>query len=174
MVIRVISEIAGLAAMILALLSFQQKKRRDIMLFQMSASLLFSTQLFLVGAVTGGCIDLISFVRTLIFSNNEKKWAKSKLWLFLFLGAITVTGALTWKDGWSVLPILGAWFSTLALWMKKEKQIRFISLFVGPCWLIYDLVSGAYTGALNEVAAMTSIIIGIIRLDRKKTESRED
>ena len=154
--------------MVLSLLSFQLKKRKHIMLFQMTASLMFSAQLFMVGAITGGCLDMISFIRTLIFANNNKKWASSKCWLFGFIAVMIATGLLTWKDGWSVLPIIGSILSTVALWMKQEKHIRLISLTVGPCWMVYNVVTGAYTGALNELLAMTSIVIGLIRHDRKK------
>ena len=50
-----------------------------------------------------------------------------------------------------------------------------ISLFVGPCWLVYNLIHGAYTGAVNEALAMTSIIIGMIRYDiiRKSGDSTD-
>lgn len=52
--------------------------------------------------------------------------------------------------------------------MTKEKYIRLISLAVGPCWLVYNLAVGAFTGALNEVFAMTSIVIGLVRNDIRK------
>lgn len=174
-IMDIAAQIVGAAGIVFSLLSFQFAKRKHIMLFQMLASLLFSTQLFMVGAITGGCLDLISFVRTLIFSNKEKKWAKSKIWLFGFIALMIITGVFTWKDGWSILPIIGSILSTIALWMTKEKHIRLISLAVGPCWLVYNLVTGAYTGALNEVFAMTSIVIGFVRNDiparRHKNES---
>ena len=162
------AQLVGIFGIALSLLSFQLKKRKHIMLFQMTASLMFSGQLFMVGAITGGCLDLISFIRTLIFANNSKKWASSKLWLYSFLVIMVVTGILTGKDCWSLLPIAGSILSTVALWMKQERHIRLISLLVGPCWLVYNLVTGAYTVALNEVLAMASIIISLIRHDRKK------
>ena len=165
-----IAQLIGLVGLVLSLLSFQQKKRKNIMLCQMTASLAFCTQLFMLGAITGGCVDLISTVRTAIFANNGKKWATSRLWLYLFILLMIGAGILTWENAWSLLPILGAVLSTVALWMKEERYIRLISLFVGPCWLIYNLVNGAYTGALNELLAMTSIVIGMIRHDRKKSE----
>ena len=130
------AQIVGIVGIVFSLLSFQFKERKYIMLAQMIASLLFSSQLFLVGAFTGGCLDLISFIRTLIFSNNSKKWASSPLWLYFFIVVMIVTGVFTWQDGWSILPILGSILSTLALWMKKEKNIRLISLLVGPCWIV--------------------------------------
>ena len=167
------AQIIGTAGIVFSLLSFQFSKRKYIMIFQMLASLLFSTQLFMVGAITGGCLDLISFVRTLIFSNNSKQWAKSKLWLFGFILLMIVTGIFTWKDSWSILPIIGSVLSTVALWMTKEKHIRMLSLAVGPCWFIYNIVKGAYTGALNEVFAMTSIVIGMLRHDKHKEEFKK-
>lgn len=136
----------------------------------MTASLLFSSQLFLLGAITGGCMDFISFIRTLIFSNNNKKWASSPLWLVGFCLLMVVTGIITWSSWWDVLPILGSILSTIALWMKSERKIRLISLSVGPCWLIYNLIKGAWSGALNEVLAMLSIIIGYFRNDVKRNK----
>lgn len=167
MTIEIFAQIVGTVGLVASLLSFQQKKRRNIMLFQMSASLMFSTQLFMLGAITGGCLDMISFVRTLIFANNGKKWASSRWWLVFFIVVMIGTGILTWDNAWSILPMIGAILSTLALWMKNETHIRLISLLVGPCWLVYNLIHGAYTGALNEVLAMTSIVIGLLRFDRR-------
>jgi len=168
---NIAAQIVGIFGIVLSLLSFQLKKRKFIMLFQMTASLMFSAQLFMVGAITGGCLDLISFIRTLIFANNGKKWASSPLWLVGFILVMIATGIMTWENGWSILPIMGSILSTVALWMKKEKHIRLVSLMVGPCWMVYNTVKGAYTGALSEVIAMTSIVIGLLRHDRKKKET---
>ena len=167
------AQIIGVFGLICSLLSFQMKNRKWIMAFQMTASLSFSTQLFMLGAVTGGCVDMISFIRTMIFSQNSKKWASSPVWLYVFIVIMILTGILTWQNAWDILPIAGSILSTVALWMKREKHIRLISLTVGPCWLVYNLVKGAWSGALNEVLAMTSIMIGLIRNDREKKNKTE-
>ena len=164
----ILAQVVGVFGLVFALSSFQLKKRKHIMLFQMLASMMFSAQFFMLGAFTGGCMDLISFVRTLIFSNNNKKWASSKWWLVGFIVVMIVTGIMTWQDGWSIFAILGSILSTVALWMKKEKHIRMVSLTVGPCWIVYGIVTGAYTSVLNEVLALASIVIGMLRHDRKK------
>jgi len=171
--VNTIAQIIGAWGLICSLLSFQMKQRKCIMAFQMTASLSFSVQLFLLGATTGGCVDLLSFLRTLIFSQNGRKWASSTVWLYGFIGLMIAAGALTWKDGWDILPIVGSVLSTIALWMKKEKSIRMISLAVGPCWLVYNLVRCAWSGALNEVLAMISIVIGLMRNDTRKTVAKE-
>ena len=83
---------------------------------------------------------------------------------------MVASGIYTYENGWSLLPIAGSVLSTVALWMKDPKKIRLISLLVGPCWIVYNLVHGAHTGALNEVLAMSSIILGLVRHDRKTTK----
>ena len=175
MPINIAAQAVGLVGIMCSLISFQQKERKWVLVFQMTASAMFCLQLFMVGAITGGCIDSISFVRTAVFSQNDKKWASSPVWLWVFIAAMIATGILTWQDGWSILPIIGSVLSTIALWMKKPRNIRMISLFVGPCWLVYNLIHGAYTGAVNEALAMTSIIIGMIRYDiiRKSGDSTD-
>lgn len=162
------TQLLGIIGLVCSLVSFQQKDRKWIMIFQMAASLLFAFQLILLGGITGGCLDLISFVRTLIFSmNGKKKWASSSVWLVIFTVLMVWIGGLTWHDFYSILPIIGSVLSTFALWMRKEKQIRLLSLSVGPFWFVYNIVNGAITGAVNEFIAMVSILIGIYRCDRK-------
>ena len=166
------AQIVGTVGLICSLLSFQQKEKKMVMFFQMTASALFCIQLFMVGAITGAYLDLISSVRTIVFAlfmTTNKKWAASPVWPLLFIVALVVVGIYTWQDGWSILAILGSVLSTVALWMKKASHIRLISLSVGPCWMIYNIVNGAYTGAMNELLAMTSIVIGMLRHDRKKS-----
>lgn len=165
--VKIIAEIIGVIGIVCSLLSFQCEQRKKVMLFQVTASFMFTTQLFLVGAMTGACLDLINFVRSLIFS-IDKKWARSKWWLVLFMAILVGSGIATWKDVYSILPIIGSLLSTVALWMKTSKKIRLISFFSGPCWLVYNMVNGAYSAAINEVIAMTSILIGMLRHDIKR------
>ena len=165
----------GLLSLICSLISFQMKRRGAIMVFQMAASLLFSLQLFLLGAVTGACLDLISFVRTLIFSFRDKyKWASVRVWPIMFIITMIATGILTWDRWYSFLAIMGSVLSTVALWMRNGKGIRFVSLAVGPCWFIYNMIAGSYTGAINEVIAVPYIILGIIRHDVKFKRKKRD
>lgn len=168
---QIITQLVGYVALVLAMISFQMKKRSRLMAFQMSASLTFCIQLLMAGAITGGCLDFISFIRTIIFSMNDKyKWAKSPLWFVFFVVALVVVGIITWGGWISICAILGAVFSTIALWMKDAKKVRLISLLVAPCWIIYNIYYGTWAGVINELIATTSIVIGIIRLDLKKNE----
>lgn len=170
----VLVQAIGYVSLVLSLLSFQAKRRGVILLLQTLASLFFSCQLFLLpGALAGGLLDLIACLRTLTFSllaarAADKPWSRSVLIPIGFSVVMIAVGILTWEAWYTVLAILGSVLSTVALFMSKERHIRLISLLVGPCWFVFNIIVGSQAGAINEVIAVTSIIIGIIRHDLPK------
>lgn len=165
----------GVLALICSLISFQQKKRIWLMIFHMSASILSAIQLFLLGAYAGAVLDLIAFMRTLIFSfGNRVMRMGLGTWRAIFLGQMLLAGALTFTDIYSLLAVLAGCLSTIALSMKKDFHVRLISLFVSPCWIVYNIVYGAYAGIVNELIAVVSIVIGIYRNDIKKKDELHD
>ncbi len=162
----------GWIALICSAISFQQKKRLGILLWQATATLVSSVYLFLLGAYEGACLDLLSFAGKMIFSKGGAVLGISlPVWRMVFLAAMLVAGILTWADIFSLLAILASCLSLLALSMKQPAKIRLISLFVSPCWIVYNWVYHAYPSILMECIALTSIIIGIIRYDIKKKET---
>lgn len=167
----IIAQIIGGIGIVFSILSFQQKERKYYLLCQIVTLMMFIIQLLMLGGYTGAVVNTISLIRAIVFACSEKKWASSPALPFIFALALTVAGILTWQNIWSILPIIAALLSTAAQWMKKTKHSRIISLFVSPCWLTYDLIHGSFSGILNEILALTSIIIGIIRHDINKKES---
>ena len=162
----------GWLALICSSISFLQKKRISLLLWQATATLISSLYLFLLGAYEGACLDLLSFVGKMVFSKGGAVFKISlSAWRVFFLICMLIAGILTWSDIFSLLAILGSCLSLFALSMKSPAKIRLISLLVGPCWIIYNLVYHAYPSILMECIALTSIIIGIIKHDIKKKDS---
>lgn len=167
----VIAQIIGFCAMAMAITSFQQKKRKNIMIFQLICTALWSLHFFVLGNMTGGVINGIQTLRCVIYYFKEThKWAQSKVWLVLFLISSLVAGALTWDSLWSVLPIFGMIFSTVALWLPNPKHIRLMTIPVALSWFVYNAHSSSYAGMCNEVFALISIFTAMWRLDRRKKE----
>ena len=83
---------------------------------------------------------------------------------------------LTYKNIFSLLPIFGVIFETLALWLKKERNIRIVSLLGAPFWLAYNLMNVAYGSAIGNVITLVSISVAIARYDimgqKRKPETR--
>ena len=61
------------------------KKRKGIIGFQIGAAALFIIHYILLGAYTGAALNLIGMLRSIVFINNDEKWAKSPVWLGVFV-----------------------------------------------------------------------------------------
>lgn len=174
----------GIVGMILVFLSFQQKKRVRILLLQTCSSFIFFIHFTLLGAYIGGILNLIASVRALIFSQRDKKWAAHPFWVWFFIllcaGVYAVTtltqDSLTLGHALlELLPVLGMAATTFSFRMKSAALVRRFSIISSPLWLVYNIASGSVGGTITESVSLISILIGILRLDRKKkTETQNE
>jgi hypothetical protein len=116
-------------------------------------------------AFTGAALNFIGLSRSIVFINNDKRWAKSPLWLVLFIIVSVVAGVLTWEDWYSFLPPLAMILTTVSYWMKNETKIRLITFPSSPCWLVFNIITGSVAGIVTECVVMSSLIIAIVRYD---------
>ena len=92
--LKTISQIIGFGGAGLNFLSFQQSKRRNIIGVQIGAALLFIVHYILLAidgdgeAFSGAALNCIGLLRSIVFINNDKKWAKSPVWLVVFFPAL--------------------------------------------------------------------------------------
>lgn len=174
--IDIITQGIGFCGAGLNFLSFQQNKRSKIIGFQIGAALLFIMHYILLGitngadAFTGAALNFIGLSRSIVFINNDKRWAKSPLWLVLFIIVSVVAGVLTWEDWYSFLPPLAMILTTVSYWMKNETKIRLITFPSSPCWLVFNIITGSVAGIVTECVVMSSLIIAIVRYDILKKD----
>ena len=169
----IISQIIGLAAVGLYLLSYQLKKRIHIVWATCISNALYVLQYILLGAFSGAIMDFLSSVSSFFACRKNtpslKPYAK---WIALSnMLVITIAGlaiAFIQRDPIELLPIAGALFQTGGLWYEDEQTIRKFGLCGAPFWLIYNFISQAYGAALGSVLAIVSIIISMIRYREKK------
>ena len=94
---------------------------------------------------------------------------KHRLGIILAVNAFQILiGLLVWQDWLSWVPVVGVLLETNALWMSREKHIRWFSLAALPFWLFYNLRCGAYSSALGNILVIGSIVMAIIRYDVKE------
>ncbi len=160
-----IVQAVGFVGMAFAFISFQNNNIKKLLFFQTLAALSFAIHFSLLGAFTGAVMNILGASRNIIFANREKKWANNKLWMYFFILLYTVLGIFTWKDYFSILPIIAMTLATVAFWIPNPKATRFIVLPSSPCWLIYNIFNKSIAGSLTEIFVSTSLIIAIVRFD---------
>jgi len=77
-------------------------------------------------------------------------------------------GVYTWNGPLTLLPMSAMILTTVAFGISNPKITRLLSFPSSPLWLIYNLVNQSWGGVLTECFNMGSIIIGMLRFDRKK------
>ena len=170
-----LATIVGFCAVGMFVLSYQLKKRSAIILFNAGSRVLYVLQYILLGAFEGALLDIVAFLVSLLCARSNTGFIKKHYALTIVLAnlAIIGLGLTVYKNIYSLLPILGVIFETLALWLKKERHIRFASLLGAPFWLAYNIICMAYASAVGNVFTLISITVAIVRYDILKKEVKE-
>lgn len=170
----------GLLAMGVAFCSFQQKSQKGILVLQMVSTTLFTLHFGLLGAMSGCLLNGIGIVRAAVYSQRDKKWGAHVAWPIVFSVLAGVCYALnfvcfgvepTFKNLLlELLPAAATVLTNVALRCEKAAAVRLLCMFNSPLWFVYNAVAGSLGGMLTETFNFLSIVIGMLRLDRKKAK----
>lgn len=168
--IQTIAFVTGLLAVGFFLLSYLQKKRRSILVFNLTSRILYIAQYLLLGAFEGAVLDVLGAASTALAQKRSAPWL-ARWWRLALVGinAIIIgAGLLLYQNVFSLLPIVGVLLQTDALWLKDERKIRLISMAGCPFWFTYNFVSGAYGSCVGDLLALISLGISFVRYDLLK------
>lgn len=160
----IIQSIGGIG-LLCAVIAFQCKQHKNVMLFRTLNEIFFAIQYFCLASYTGVAMNLIGSVRNIIFAIHVKKEKSTLIWQILFSFMFIVIGILTTNGIVSVMVILAKVVTTIAYSLKNTKYIRLLTLPTSISWLVYNIVCNSFAGILCEVFTICSIITAIIRID---------
>ena len=172
-----IAFVIGIVAVCLYLLGYLQKRRKSIIILNLSSRILYIIQYILLGAFEGAALDVCGSASSVLAEKKDTEIIKKHFYIF-FIGvniAITTIGLSLYVNVFSLFPIMGVLLHTSAFWIDDEKRIRLISLLGCPFWLVYNISSGAYGSCIGDVLSMVSIIVSMMRYDiMPKFKSRKE
>ena len=168
-------QILGVLAVATFLLSYQQKKRANIILLNVISRCLYILQYLLLGAFAGAVLDILGAVSSVVAGKKHTPFVQNhtKLILILMNGCIIAAGgtiALLNRSWIDVFSVIGVLLHTSAFWISDEKIIRRVSLLGSPFWFVYNFLSRAYGSAVGDLLTMGSIVIAMVRHREKKNE----
>ena len=177
--IEIIAQAFGIIGMLMSILSYQQKGKARILTFQLLGSVLFVVNFFLLGAFSGAILNFVAIVRALIFIYEDKVRADHPAWTI----GLTATYVLSYVSVFTVfgkeptainlivevLPVIAMTVTTIAFRHKEDKILRRVAFISSPLWLTYNVVCFSVGAIICETISIFSIIIGILRFDRKKS-----
>ena len=174
-VVLIVSQIIGFLAVASFLLSYQLKKRKDIILCNVLSRCLYILQYILLGAFEGAVLDVLGAISSVIAAKKHLPFIKKHTRIFVVCMdlIIVAAGLLLYVNPFSLLPIAGVLLHTTAFWINDEKIIRRVSLLGSPFWMIYNFSCLAYGSAVGDFLTMVSIVIAMIKYRNLKNNSEE-
>lgn len=169
----ILAQICGFVVLLLMVASVWFNDNKKIVLISVFANIFATAQYFLLSALTGAIISIINVVRCLVFYMFKKKGLKpSVIVLVLFEVVAVVSGAITWQNWWSIIPILMACIYTFGLWQDNTFVIKLSTGIVGAGWVVYNIVVRAYIGAVQQFAQFVSSVVAIAKdkIEQKKVD----
>lgn len=177
-----VAQIISIVAMAFNILSFQSKKAKGVIAFQLCGGALFAVSFLMMGAYSGGLLNAIAVIRAILFLNREKFKMEKPVWLVVFGVVCVLSYAATFtvfhKEPTAInlivefLPVVGMMISTLAFRHTNAGIIRRYSLGSSCSWLIYNIVSMSIGAICCEAFSIVSILVGMYRLDRKNAQQK--
>lgn len=172
----IIPQIVGLLAVAVFLLSYQQKKRKHIIITNAISRSLYILQYILLGAFSGAVLDILGLISSVIAEKKDLPFFKKHLKLIFFTVNIMIIAsgtaiAVINKSFLDIFPIIGVLLHTSAFWITNEKKIRIVSLLGSPFWFVYNFLSRAYGSSIGDILTMVSIVIAMIKY--RKSEANE-
>lgn len=157
-------QLLGIIYALFLILSNFGKNTRQILLLQTFSFFFKAFHYYLLGGVSGFLTSVISMIRNLIFY----KVKESKIWTILFILIYLIIGIITYKNFYTLLPVLATIGYTFIINYNNPKYLRLGMLLTSSTWLIYNIYINSYSGIIIQVFMLVSGIASILTLDKKK------
>ncbi len=165
-----IGQAVGILVTIGAIINLQLKEKKQMYILSIVVNLLSSLNIFLLsGKVDSGVIICaVAVLQILMAIWHDKKETDVKIPEMIFFLVLYVGGGLYgYKSPIDILSIAAAILYMVAMFQKKEQNIRLFLLGNMGCWTIYHTVLGS-TAVFAQIAGIVSSVVALIRYRKNK------
>ena len=155
----------GILGIITTVMVYQQKERKKMLIWKLITDLVWILHYYLLGGYSACAITVVAIFRSIVFMNNDKKWAQGRKWLYIFLTASLVMSLLAWQGPITLLTLGSSIISIVAYWMPKPGSTRLLTVPAAVLYLTYTILCKSKEGFICELFLLSSTIVGIIRHD---------
>ena len=157
----------SILSILLYVLSVQFKKKENILITQIGASLCYLIVYVIKGAWSGVFVEVLEETKDIAFIKIEKEDKKIPLSVLGIFIALLVIVSIIFYDGiLSLLPLLINVLLFTSTYFKNPKYIRYVMAIAGLLWGIYNIYVGAYIICIGNVLEIISAINAIKRYNK--------
>lgn len=159
----------SILSIILYVLSVQCKKKKDILIVQIGASLSYLIVYLIKAAWSGVAVEFLEELKDLVFIKTEKDNKKIPIIFLIIFITLLIAVSIYFYDGpLSLLPLIINITYFISTYFKNPKYIRLVMLINAFIWIIYNLYVEAYIIVIGNILEIISAAISLIRFKEKK------
>jgi len=167
------AQIVGVILIIVCAIAPQMKTRDGILLMSLIGNVLWMMQFAFLGATNGIVTGCVSIVRTGIIYLYARRGKEAPIWILIALIAAMIGVNIIKWNGWlSILLMMGI-VNIYGQWQEKKHVMRAALVWTTIFNGIYCLVTGAWTGAVNEFLQTASAGVALWRYRKQVISNSE-
>ena len=147
--------------------SYFRKEKKEILLIQIFAYIMFILHYQFLGAITGSVCNLLGLISFLIIYLFDIYKKNKKILIGVLLPILIIIALITFENIYSIFPIIGSVFAIISFISDDENFIRQIGIFAAICWLIYAIVYKSYVAIVFEVITLIVVVIAYFKRRKK-------
>ena len=143
--------------------SYFKKKKKDILLMQIFAYIMFILHYQFLGAITGSVCNLLGLLSFLIIYLFDMFKKSKKVLICILIPILIVISFLTFENIYSIFPIVGIVLAVFSFVTNSEDLIRRVGIIGAICWLIYAIVYKSYVAIVFEVITLIAVVVAYLK-----------
>ena len=99
---EIIGQILGFVTPVIAIISYQMKSQKNLLIWQIIASAVKGLSYLMLGAISGMALNMVGLVRNTVFFRRKLKGEMGKVIPIVFTVITVIVGIITWKEWYTV------------------------------------------------------------------------
>lgn len=168
-----LAQLIGFAGLLNNIISLQQSKKINVLIFQIMANLCYFIQYLLLGGISASLVSFLAIFRSCVYYYYDvRSLKKPNFTLIIFITLTIILGVMCYNNPLSLIPIITSIMYTYAIWQNDLKKFRVIAIIVPILWIVYNHHVNAYIAVISCLIEFLSALVAIIRLDFKLLNRR--
>lgn len=165
----------GILAIIFKVLEYQVKKRGGMFVLSTLANVCWVLYFILYGNLASTLTCTLNVIKMLIFMRRDTcQWAKSIVWLWVFLIAQVLVAVFTMNSILDIFAVTAGFVGIFAYYVISGKSYRIISFIHMSLWLVSSSLFFYPIALISDLFSTISCGLAIYRFDIRKDRKVEN
>ncbi len=166
---NIVSQVIGFVAFAISILAYHKNKKGKILGNMVISNILNLIHYLLLGAYTGSITKIIAIFRDsfIILKDKNNKYNKS-IFLYIFIVVYITVAIITYKDIFSLLPLLAAIIYLIPTWNGSKKIVKRTAFICYFLWLAYNIFVFSLAGIVSNRVSLISTGIAVYNENKNK------